>query len=601
VIEQQVPERHQIDPAYTWNADSVFASNEAWEEEFESISDQLGNIRRLQGQLGRGPVALADDLNRIFILKQRADRLFVFAYLAWSVDTADQFAAGRADKAQGLYGEVLAAVAFVEPELLGIGQETLDKWLEEEGHLCDYGHYFGDLFRRHAHIRSAEVEELMGMLEDTFSGPTAIFSMLTNSDFKFRPAVKIGGEELPVMQSTIAKIMGDPDRQARRIAWESHSDAYLSHKNSLASVLSTSIRQNVFKMRARAHTSTLEMALFADNIPVDVFHNLIDVYHKNLDIWHRYWSVRRQALGVETLHPYDIWAPLTDKSPKIPYEQAVDWICQALTPLGDEYISVMRKGCLEKQWVDIYPNQGKSAGAFSWGAQGTHPFIVMSYSDDVFSLGTLAHELGHSMHSYLSWQNQPPIYSNYTLFAAEVASNFHQAMLRDYLLGQDPEPALQISLIEEAMANFYRYFLVMPTLARFELETHQRVERGEGLTADGNMELLADLFAEGYGDELHFDRQSVGIQWAKFGHLYSDYYVFQYATGISGAHALSRRVLSEEKGAADDYLSFLKAGGSMYPLDALKMAGVDLSQPEPVEEAYVTLSKLVDKLETLVN
>ena len=265
-------------------------------------------------------------------------------------------------------------------------------------------------------------------------------------------------------------------------------------------------------------------------------------------------------------------------------------------------MDILRRGCQEQRWIDVYPNQGKGSGAFSSGAPGTHPFIMMSYTDDSHSLGTLAHELGHSMHSYLTWHSQPLVYCDYSLFAAEVASNFHQAMTRAYLLdpARNLPRELQIGIIEEAMSNFHRYFLVMPTLARFELEVHQRIERGEGITADGMIELLADLCAEGFGDEMAFDREQVGIGWATFSHLYADYYVFQYATGISGAHALSNRILSGVPGAAEDYLGFLRAGSSLYPLDALRQAGVDLASPQPVEETFAVLSRLIDRLEALV-
>jgi len=263
-------------------------------------------------------------------------------------------------------------------------------------------------------------------------------------------------------------------------------------------------------------------------------------------------------------------------------------------------VSILRNGCLRDRWVDVFPNKGKRAGAFSHGAPGTYPFIMMSYGDTVFSLSTLAHELGHSMHSYLTWQTQPLVYSDYSLFVAEVASNFHQALVRAYLFEHNPDPTFQLSLIEEAMANYHRYFLIMPTLARFELEMHEAVERGEGLTADRMIERLADLFGEAYGEEMVFDRQHMGIQWARFGHLYRDYYVYQYATGISGANALANRILSGEDGAVEDYLRFLKAGSSVYPLDVLKMAGVDLTQPHTVEESFAVLSDMVDRLEGLV-
>jgi oligoendopeptidase F len=260
---------------------------------------------------------------------------------------------------------------------------------------------------------------------------------------------------------------------------------------------------------------------------------------------------------------------------------------------------VLRRGCLEDRWVDVYPNQGKRQGAFSSGSKGTHPFIVMSYNENLNSVSTLAHELGHSMHSYLTWQHQPVVYSDYSLFVAEVASNFHQAMVRAYLLKTNPAPAFQIAVIEEAMFNFHRYFFIMPTLAIFELELHERVERGEGLTADALIALMADLFDDGYGGEVHVDRERAGITWAEFGHLYANFYVFQYATGISAAHALAKSILDGRPGAAEAYLSFLSAGNSLYALDALKLAGVDMATPGAVEQTYAVLSDYVDRLDHL--
>jgi oligoendopeptidase F len=331
-----------------------------------------------------------------------------------------------------------------------------------------------------------------------------------------------------------------------------------------------------------------------------VFHTLIEVFKENLPTWHRYWRVRREALGYDALYVYDIKAPLTEAKPEVPYEQAVVWICEGMAPLGEEYVAAIRRGCREGRWVDRARNKGKRQGAFSSGAYDTQPFIMMSYADDVFSLSTLAHELGHSMHSFLTRKNQPYIYGHYSLFVAEVASNFHQAMVRDYLFRTQEDADLQLALIEEAMSNFHRYFFIMPTLARFELEMHQRVERGAPVNARTMMDLTADLFKEGYGKEVVFDDERIGITWAQFVHMYMNFYVYQYATGISGAHALTDRVLSGERGAAEDYVRFLSAGGSVYPLDALKAAGVDLAAPEPVERAFESLAEVVDRLEALV-
>jgi oligoendopeptidase F len=303
---------------------------------------------------------------------------------------------------------------------------------------------------------------------------------------------------------------------------------------------------------------------------------------------------------VETLHPYDIWAPLTPNKPAVTFDEAVQWVCDGLAPMGDEYVAAMRRGCLEERWVDWRQNEGKTAGAFSWGAHGTFPFIVMSFGGDLGGMSTLAHELGHSMHSYLAWRKQPFVYAEYSLFAAETASNFHQAMVRAHLFRANDDRDFQISLIEEAMDNFHRYFFIMPTLARFELETHRRVEKGEGLNADGMIDLMVELFEEGYGGKMHVHRERVGMTWATFGHLFADYYVYQYATGISAAHALSHRILSGEKGAREDYLGFLEAGGSEYPLEALRGAGVDMTKPDAVEETYGVLAGMVDRLERLI-
>ena len=583
----------------TWNAESVYASPAAWEAEYQALPAEIEAMARHQGRIGQGLAELLSAFQDLAALNGRAGKLLTYALMAHHVDTTDQDAARRYGQAQGLYGQLLGSLGFFDPELLAIGQEKLAGWLAAEPGLAVYAHYIDDLYRRQAHVRSADVEQLLGMLSDPFSGPRTTVNFLTNADMTFRPATASDGTALPMSVAALDKLLGGADRQARRTAWESYMDTHLAFKNTLASNLTTSIKQNVFNARARQYGSTVEAALFVDHLPVEVFHNLIETFRRNLPTWRRYWAVRRRALGVDALQPYDVWAPLTDKSPALTYRQAVDMVCAGLAPLGETYVNTLRRGCLEERWIDVYPNQGKTDAQFSAGWQGTHPFILMRFDGDLSSMSTLAHELGHSMHSYFTWETQPMIYSQYSLFAAEVASNFNQAMVRAHLLAQNPDRDFQISVIEEAMNNFHRYFFVMPTLARFELETHQRLERGQGLTADDMIALMADLFAEAFGPDVPFDRQRMGMTWATFGHLYADYYVYQYATGISGANALARGILAGKPGAVDAYLGFLKAGGSLYPLEALKRAGVDLTTPQPVEETFAVLAGLVDRLETL--
>lgn len=595
----QLPNRDQIEQKYTWNTESVFTTPQAWEDEIKSILADLPGFKKYQDKLAEGPATVLQALKAMEGLMIRMYRAYVYAGFSYSVDTTNQAAAAMQGKAAGVYGQTLATVSFVTPELLAIGQETLEKWSSQEPGLAVYKQFFNNMFREQEHTRSAEVEEILGMLADPFDGPSTTASLLTNADFKFAPAADQDGNSLEVSEGTLWKILATSDRTARETAWTNYMDQHLAYKNTLASNLATSIKQSVFRSRVRRYNNVLEMSLYNNNIPTSVFHNLLETFKKQLPVWHKYFEIRKRILGVNPLQPYDMWAPLTSNRAKIPFDKAVDMIAEGLLPLGKDYVGTLRNGCLEERWVDVYPNKGKRTGAFSWGAPGTHPFIMMSYTDEIFSLSTLAHELGHSMHSYLTWENQPLVYSDYSLFAAEVASNFNQAMVRAHLLQTNTDKDFQISLIEEAMANFYRYFFIMPTLARFELETHTRVEQGQPLTADALINLMADLFSEGFGSKVNVDRERVGITWAYFQHLFTDYYVYAYATGIAGAHALAGRILRDEPNSVQDYLGFLKAGSSDYPLNVLKRAGVDLSTPQPVEEAFAVMAGYVDRLDQL--
>ncbi len=593
--------RSKVKQNQTWNAESVFASPEAFETEAQSIAKSLPTIKKFQGRLGEGSEMLIKALKAIDKLSKRAARVQVYATLSSAVDSNNQQAVAMYGTAMSLMAQIDATTSFLDPELLSIGETKLRQWLADNPRMKQYVHYIDNLLRKQEHVRNAEVEELLGMLRDPFGQTRSTANMLANADFEFKPARDSQGKSLPLTQSTLNAILKHPDREARRTAWENYRDQYLEYKNTLSSNLATSIKQNVFQMRARHFESSLEATLFTGDVPVEMFHNLLAIFKKNLPLWHRYWKIRRRALGVKTLHPYDVWAPLNDKKQKIPFEKAVTWICEGLAPMGEEYVSVLRKGCLEDRWVDWAPNAGKREGAFSTRVPGdTFPFILMSYTDDVGSMSTLAHELGHSMHAYYAGRAQPMIYFTYPSIISETASNFNQAMTRAYLLDSNPDKDFQIALLEEAMSNFHRYFFIMPTLARFELETHQRVEKGQPLTADGMIELMADLFSEGFGGEMHLDRERVGITWGTFTtHLYIDYYSFQYAIGISAANAIAKRILNGTPGAAKDHMNFLQAGSSQSPMAVFKLAGVDMTSAQPIEDAFAVLENYIDRLDEL--
>ncbi len=595
-------ERADIPVERTWNAESVYTSREEWDAAAKAVSEAIASLDDYRGRLSEGPAVLADWLE----LKERFFRdlmkLWVYSGMAASVDSSDHTAASMRDRARGLFGRLVSAAAFESPELLAIGAETLQKWMKAEGRLEHLGHYFERLEARRPHVRSAEVEALLGALSDPFSTATSIHGVLANVDLLVADATDAGGKSHEVGQGNVGALVTDPDRALRESAWKAYADAHIATKHTMATCVLNGFKQDVFLARARNYRSSLEASMLTSHVPVEVFHNLVSTFEKNLPTWHRYWRVRRRALGYDSLHPWDVKAPLGAGKPEVSYEQAIEWIAEGMRPLGDEYVRDMVSGLEEQRWVDVYPNRGKRAGAFSSGSADTHPFIMMSYSDDLFGLSTLAHELGHSMHSLRSKRTQRWIYGNYGLFAAEVASNFNQALVRAWLLENADDETLLLGVLEEAFSNFHRYFFVMPTLARFELDMHERVERGESPGADDMIGKMADLFAEGFGDEVEMDRERVGITWAQFHtHLYSSFYTYQYATGISAAHALAARVMSAEEGAVDDYLGFLSAGGSDFPLNILRRAGVDMTSPEPVNRAFETLSGLVDRLESIVD
>jgi oligoendopeptidase F len=604
-VTTSLPPRSEVDKRFTWDAESVFPDEAAWDQAAETVLSRLPDLAEFKGHLGDSPEALADWFDANERVHRLMAKLMVYSTMSYSVDVGDQKAAARADRARSVSAQLGAAASFAVPEMLGIGIPKLREWVATSPRLAHLGHYFDRLEKLQRRIRSAEVEELLTQVSDPLASALSVHSVLANTDLRFAPAVGADGELHEVAQGTYGALMTSADRELRRTAFESYADAHLALQHAMAASLSGGVKRDVFFARARGYTSSLQAALEPSHIPVEVYHNVVRTFRDNVATWHRYWRIRRRVLGLEVLRPYDTRAQLSTNTLAVPYQQAVEWIAEGVAPLGDDYVAILRKGAMQDRWVDIYPNKGKRMGAFSTGAMDTRPFIFMSYNDDIYSMSTLAHELGHSMHSYHTRGTQPYVYSNYGLFQAEVASNMHQALTRRHLLATKSDPAFQIAVIEEAMSNFYRYFFIMPSLARLELEMHERVERGAAITADYLNNLMADLMLEVYGSEVDInerDRERIGSTWAQFHtHLYSNFYVYQYATGIAAADHLVGRVAAGDPKAVASYIAFLRSGGSMYPLEGLQMAGVDMTSPEPVEAAFATLSAMVDRLEQLTS
>jgi oligoendopeptidase F len=572
MTEDHVLKRKDAHPESLWSGDRVFASWKEWEAEYQTVQEHYAGLAKFSGKLLTSPAVLVEWMGIVNDLSLKTGRLAMFARFATTVDGSDIEAKTALGQAASLQAQFAAATSFSVPELVQ-DAEKLRSWSENEPELKLFAHFFDNLIRQQKHLRSAEVEEILSMVNEPFVSVNHTFTELVNNDLAFDEAVDSHGKPYMITQSTFSSSLQSEDRKRRKTAWENYMDSYLSMQNTLAANYIAWIKQQVFMARVRGYSSVLEMRLSPFNLPLEVFHNLIDTFKKNLPVWHRYWDVKREALGLEEIRPYDLWAPVGKNPPVVPYPKAVDWICDSLAILGDEYAPVMRRGALEDRWVDWAPNIEKRQGAASWRRYLMPPWIFMSYNNSVFSLSTLAHELGHSMHTYLASEKA---------YLREIKKN---------------DPNFMVAMVEEAMANFHRYFFIMPTLARFEYEVFTRAEQGKPLSVKIFNELMSELFAEGYGETLKTDPKRTGITWATFLHLYMPFYTFQYAIGISAAHALGSKVLSGDAGASENYLKFLKAGGSRYTMDLFNLAGVDMTTPAPVISAYKDMEENIDLLE----
>ncbi|CAM2965109.1 oligoendopeptidase F [Deinococcus radiodurans] len=592
-----LPKRAEVPREQTWDIEALYATPAAWEAEADALSTDIAGLGASAGTLGESPEGLLAYLKAADDLEQRLTRFMSYAGMSASVDGRDAVAAARRDRASGIGAQYGSAAAFALPELLELDEAQLRGWLERED-FADFRIALERLLRDKPHVRSAEVEELLGAVQAPFASERGIHPALANMDLDFGSA---GGQK--ITQGNVDRLTSDPDREIRREAWEHYADAHLAAKHSQAAMYATNVRQNVFLARARRYPDAITASLSPDNIPTEVVTTLLDTYRANTPIWHRYWKVRRDWLGLSELREYDVKASLVPPR-EVSYAQAVEWIAEGMAPLGEEYVNDLRFGLTEDRWVDYAENDGKRQGAYSNGGGRVKPYIFMTWNGTVGSYSTLAHEIGHSMHSLLASREHAPSVPRYTLFHAEVASNFNQAMSRKNLLAKARaagDTEMEVAIIEEALSNFHRYFFIMPTLAAFELESYRRIEAGGTLSAPDLIDLTADLLGQGYGDGVTMDRGRSGSLWMQFStHLYANFYAYQYATGISAAHQLLEKFDADPEGARESYLRYLKSGGSLDPIDALREAGVDMLSPEPVQATFRTLEGYVARLEELL-
>ncbi len=599
-MQSTLSQREDVPVEDRWDVEYVFADEGAFDAAVEHIGDYSAALSKLQGTLGHSAAGLRAALD----LRQEAallmGKVLLYASMMRNGDGTSPQNTAREGRARALYATFAAAEAFFEPEILSIPPAMLQHMVENDPGLAPYRYYLASLARLRPHTRSAEVEEVLAASSDMANIGYQTHIALENTDLRFGTIQDENGFAVELAPGNADAYIESQDRAVRRAAWQTYADGYLSVKNAMAATLTGAVKRDVFYARARRYPDARMASLYPYNIPASVFDGLIATVNAHLPLWHRYWDIRRRALGVETLHPYDLHVPLATLPASVPFARGVEMLLDGLAPLGEEYVAAARRGMTVERWVDKYPNVGKPAGAFSTGVPGTRPFIMQNYDDSILGVSTLAHEMGHSMHSWYAWRAQPSIYARYSMIAAETASNFNQALLRAHLLETTDDPRTQVAIIEEGMANFQRYFFIMPILAQFEQEAHARVERGEGLTAAALSAILLPLYEAGYGGQVSIDSARVGVTWAQFTHLFMNFYVWQYAIGISAANALAAGVREGGAPAAERYISFLKAGGSMDGLDALRLAGVDMTDTAPIERAFTVLTGLVDKLDGIV-
>jgi len=593
-----VPERGEIEETYTWDLESVYASDEDWETAYEAVEARLDEIRDYEGRVTESAETLHEVLELGEELSRAVSQVTMYARLRRDEDTRNQTYQALTARAQSLAADASSASSFVEPEIQECSREEIETMIEQEPALETYEHYFDDVLRMKPHTRSAEVEELLAELSEVTGAASDVYTMLTNADMTFPSVEHPEDGPTEVTLSNFVTLQKEGDREFRREVYEAFYDEWADVRNAVGSAYKNSVKADIKLARARNYETAREAALDGPNIPVEVYDTLVETVSENYDPLHRHVELKREALGVDELRMWDVYMPAArSESPDLEYDRAAEYVVESVAPLGEAYQSRLAEG-LDSRWVDVYENAGKQSGAYSSGTYDTQPFILMNYQDDVASMYTLAHELGHSLHSEFTKETQPYVYSGYEIFVAEVASTVNETLLTHHLLETVEDDELRLHVLNEYLERFRSTLYRQTMFAEFEHRAHEIAEDGGALTPDALDELYGELKSELYAPAEVDDR--IAREWMRIPHFYRAYYVFQYATGISAAVAIVQSILEEGGPAAERYLEFLSAGSRDYPLSLLEITGVDMTSSEPVEEALSVYETYVDEMAELV-
>lgn len=591
--------RAEVPEASTWDLTAIFPTDAAFEKELDELAGAVPFIRALQGTIGSSSQALLKGIEEVLEINQKLERVYVYSHLKNDQDTSDSLYQNLHDKALSILTSVSEATSWFEPEIMEIPEDELEKYLAENDKLKPYAHLLDSLTSAREHVLTAREEELLAGAGEIFAAPSKTFSVLNNADMTFPKVKNEEGQEVQLTHGLYGKLMESPDREVREGAFKALYKTYDGLKNTFATTLSTNVKAHNYKAKVHKYESARAAALANNHIPESVYDTLLDVVNEHLPLLHRYVDLRKDLLGVEELHMYDMYTPLTGEAPiKYSIEAAMEETLKGLQPLGEDYLAILQEA-FDNRWIDWLENEGKRSGAYSSGAYDTNPYILMNWQDSLNQLYTLVHELGHSVHSYLTRKNQPYVYGDYSIFLAEIASTTNENILTDYLLKTQTDPKVRIYILNHYLDGFKGTIFRQTQFAEFEHYIHQKALEGVPLTQDFMTSYYAELNAKYYGPSVEKDPE-IGIEWTRIPHFYYNYYVYQYATGFSAATALAKRIVEGEEGALEKYLSYLKAGNSGYPIEVMKKAGVDMTQSAYIEDAMKVFEERLNELEQLI-